>query len=316
VSIGVGGTQQFVATLRDASGNVLSGRTVTWTSSALSVATVSGSGLVTALLAGTTTITATSEGQSGTATLTVTALSPPPSGNWPNEPSGFTVLTDYSLNNAIPLTQSDVPIVGSNGWNSIYNGNGYVSLIGDAGAPFSAPSVVDFYYPVGFPSSIAPGTLYYDFGATKEMYVGLWWKPSNPWQGNDAGRNKICYLATASGKLIALEMFNAQAPYSLGVVTEFPSDNRAIQGAAPTTIALGQWHRLEWYLKYSSNGSTADGVMKVWLDGVLEINRTDLIMPADAGFGEFQLSPTFGGNGVAKTEADHFWFDHAYLSRR
>src|SRR5207237_4133145 len=56
---------------RDSSGNALSGRTVTWASSNTSVATVSASGLVTGKVAGTATITATSEGQSGTSTVTV-----------------------------------------------------------------------------------------------------------------------------------------------------------------------------------------------------------------------------------------------------
>ena len=53
-------------------GNVLSGRTVTWTSSNTSVATVSTSGLVSGLTPGSATITATSEGKSGTASVTVT----------------------------------------------------------------------------------------------------------------------------------------------------------------------------------------------------------------------------------------------------
>ncbi|MHB1327487.1 MAG: Ig-like domain-containing protein, partial [Gemmatimonadales bacterium] len=64
-------TQQLAAVVRDAQGNTLSGRTVTWSSDAQSVATVSTSGLVTAVAAGTARITATSEGQSGSATLTV-----------------------------------------------------------------------------------------------------------------------------------------------------------------------------------------------------------------------------------------------------
>ncbi|HMH84225.1 MAG TPA: alkaline phosphatase family protein, partial [Gemmatimonadales bacterium] len=54
-----------------------SGRTVTWTSSNTTVATVSASGLVTGKVAGSATITATSEGQSGTSALTVTAAPPP-----------------------------------------------------------------------------------------------------------------------------------------------------------------------------------------------------------------------------------------------
>jgi uncharacterized protein YjdB len=58
--------------LKDANGNVLNGRTVTWASSDPTVATVSTAGVATGLLVGTTTITATSEGKSGAATLTVT----------------------------------------------------------------------------------------------------------------------------------------------------------------------------------------------------------------------------------------------------
>ncbi len=71
-NLATGATQQFAATLKDAAGNVLTGRTVTWGSSAPAVATVSGTGLVTAVAAGSTTITATSEGKSGPAAITVT----------------------------------------------------------------------------------------------------------------------------------------------------------------------------------------------------------------------------------------------------
>jgi len=70
-TVTVGGTQQLTATTRDASGNVLTGRTVTWTSSNTGVATVSTTGLVTAVAAGSATISATSEGRSGTAAITV-----------------------------------------------------------------------------------------------------------------------------------------------------------------------------------------------------------------------------------------------------
>src|SRR5207249_1403422 len=52
-------------------GTALSGRTVTWASSNTSMATVSSSGLVKGVAAGTATITATSEGKAGTAAVTV-----------------------------------------------------------------------------------------------------------------------------------------------------------------------------------------------------------------------------------------------------
>jgi trimeric autotransporter adhesin len=62
-----------VATTKDASNNALTGRVITWSSSATDVATVSATGVVTGVSAGSATITATSEGQVGTATITVTA---------------------------------------------------------------------------------------------------------------------------------------------------------------------------------------------------------------------------------------------------
>jgi len=73
-SVQAGQTQQLTATLKDANGNILTGRTVTWSSNNTSVATVSSSGLVSAKTAGSATITATSEGQSGTSAITVTPV--------------------------------------------------------------------------------------------------------------------------------------------------------------------------------------------------------------------------------------------------
>lgn len=64
-------TTQFTATLRDAGGNLLTGRTVTWTAAPSAVASVSAAGVVTAAAAGQATVTAASEGQSGQATVTV-----------------------------------------------------------------------------------------------------------------------------------------------------------------------------------------------------------------------------------------------------
>src|ERR1051325_6595239 len=61
------------AVLNDADGQPILGRTVTWSSGTQSVATVSSSGAITAVGPGTSVITATSEGKSGTATVTVIA---------------------------------------------------------------------------------------------------------------------------------------------------------------------------------------------------------------------------------------------------
>lgn len=68
----IGQTSQGTAVVRDAQNNVLTGRAVTWSSSNTAVATVaSSSGLVTGVTAGSATISATSEGKTGQADITV-----------------------------------------------------------------------------------------------------------------------------------------------------------------------------------------------------------------------------------------------------
>jgi hypothetical protein len=64
-------TTQLTATVQSAAGNALSGRTITWSATPATVATVDGTGTVTGVGAGSATITATSEGKSATTTVTV-----------------------------------------------------------------------------------------------------------------------------------------------------------------------------------------------------------------------------------------------------
>lgn len=67
----VGESRGFVATARSASGQVLTGRSTSWSSSNTSVATVSASGTTTGIAAGTSQVVATIEGVVGQASLTV-----------------------------------------------------------------------------------------------------------------------------------------------------------------------------------------------------------------------------------------------------
>src|SRR2546422_163974 len=101
-SIATGATVQLTATTKDAGGNVLTGRAISWGSSNTTGATVSGSGLVTGVSAGAVTITATSEGKNGTAAVTVAA--PPPPAGCGNTSPGVCYYVATSGNDANPGT--------------------------------------------------------------------------------------------------------------------------------------------------------------------------------------------------------------------
>ncbi|MHB8874124.1 MAG: Ig-like domain-containing protein, partial [Myxococcaceae bacterium] len=75
-TVAVGGTLAFTAEARDASGSVIAGAAIDWSSENLGVATVAATGVATGVAPGSSVISATSGGKSGAATLTVTSATP------------------------------------------------------------------------------------------------------------------------------------------------------------------------------------------------------------------------------------------------
>lgn len=70
-SVFIADTLQLSATVKDQSGSVMTGKTLTWASSNPAAATVSTTGLVIGVASGTATITASVDGKQGTALLTI-----------------------------------------------------------------------------------------------------------------------------------------------------------------------------------------------------------------------------------------------------
>ncbi|MGE5745130.1 MAG: beta strand repeat-containing protein, partial [Gemmatimonadota bacterium] len=94
-TVPITGTLQLSAVPRDAGGNALSGRPVTWSSGDTTVARVSAGGLVTGRSLGSVTITATVEGIPGSMAITV-VIGPPARLSFLGQPSGTTSGTALS----------------------------------------------------------------------------------------------------------------------------------------------------------------------------------------------------------------------------
>jgi len=144
-SLQTGQTGQLTATPRDANGNPLSGRVVTWSSSDTTIAKVSGSGLVTARAGGTATVTATSEGQSGAATVTVTFV---PVSSVTVSPTSATLPVGQTTQltatpkdaNGNPLTGRVVTWASNNTTDATVSGSGLVSAKAAGSATITATS--------------------------------------------------------------------------------------------------------------------------------------------------------------------------------
>lgn len=85
-------------------------------------------------------------------------------------------------------------------------------------------------------------------------------------------------------------------------------------------MTVGAWHEIEFYLKSNtvSDPPTADGSLKVWVDGTLVIDYGDMRYVSQANpraFYQFRAAMVFGGDaGEVKTRDDLILWDHLYLS--
>jgi len=317
----VGQAVQLAATLQDASGNVLTGRAVSWTSGTLGVATVSGSGLVTGVTAGTATITATSEGQNRSATVSVGSGSG--SGSYPNQPAGFVTLVDQAWD-AIPPYPGTAA---SDWWAGEMVSN--AAIIRDPTAPQSAPNVLACHVPAG--TYVGIGTCemdrddFHQGGGTysPKLYVSVWVKHSSNWVPHPVGSKMLWFEHAAqscSGYTDVYSTFNS-ATMQVGVNEQNCTGRYLLAntGDASYWTALayrGVWQHYEFLLEMNT-GSQSNGVFKLWVDGHLI-----------ADYGDVQWVPTAadvhlwsgvryynvygGGPGTAADQYEYL--DHLYVS--
>jgi hypothetical protein len=275
-TVNIGQTQQLTATVRDASGNVLAGRTVAWSSGNTAAATVSGSGLVTAVAAGSATITASSGTASGTAAITVpTATVPPPtplfSDDWEtgtlakwNESNSTTqqVIRDpasahggnYFLRMTYGINGMDGQWLDkyfvNSGYSTMYvrywvrfstNWVGVTKMVSLRGAPLGQPTLG-----VGRAGICPDGrnsfsaNLYMDYATSDGFPTKMYTYWQDMWADPD-GKCWGRYGAT---------------PSTMPYVSPMPA------------MTKGVWHKIEFTMKMNSSANVADGEQRFWIDGV------------------------------------------------
>lgn len=313
----VGQTTQGSAVLRDASGNILSGRTITWSSSNTSVATVSGSGYITSVGAGSAVITATSESKTGTASVSVTAPPPPPAPSTGSvEPAGMTQLTQRSFNAVL-----------EDNWISAGN----FSIAQDASAPKSPSGVGRVTYPAGFAGGDSPGLAERDLGSTATtLYTSLWVKMSSNWVGHPTGTNKIMHFwinginrvfAYADGAgsdhlrpYIGLQQI--AAPFYDGVSQTATGVNLQPNLVPTAELVRGQWYHWEIVMTSNTNGA-ANGTLDWYLNGQHVGSYTGITYVgagASRTWDVTKIDPTWGGLGGTIPATQTMDFDHVYIS--
>ncbi len=271
-AITAGATTQATATLRDANNNVLTGRTVTWVSGNTGVATVSGSGLVTGVAAGTTGITATSGGVSGSANVTVSAQS-----------SNIVFSDDFESGTFSNWNESNSTVQQIiNDPASAHSGNRFLRLTygingGDAAWLnkyfYQGFTQVYVRYYIRFSANFTGGT----------KMVGFHGAPiGNPTAG--VGRAGICPNGSDSFAALVVNDFGDTYPTKMytywqdmwadsngqcwGRYGPTPSTMWSPYISPMPTMSKGVWHKIEYAVKMNSGPNVADGEQRFWVDGV------------------------------------------------
>src|SRR5438128_3400343 len=168
-------------------------------------------------------------------------------------------------------------------WNGL-TGNGWrylrrtaskdSDIVSDPTAPVSPPQALRIIFTTDMARDSEPGVHWIGLPAVKEVYAGWSVKWSPNWACSPAGCGKIAFFHTAAEGEVYIgygDFGRTSNPKTISVNTLWAPYQQRVWPAnrALTTINPGTWYRIEWYQKYASSASAADGVMRWWVDGVL-----------------------------------------------
>jgi hypothetical protein len=290
--------------------------TYTWSSSNSGTASVSSSGLVTGVAAGSATITVSASGKTATASITVTGTTTTGSSTVPTpstQPSGLSYITSRPFN-----------AVTENGWQEPYiMGSGDAVIGSDATSPVNAPHNLLVTDPVGLNAGYTAFSQSYTLSTSPtELFVSVYVKYGSNFTIDQAGITKILYFwandnvptlcictySTSSSGAFQPQLRTQDATYSnLG-----PN----VSGQTGYTFARNTWVRLDVYLKMNSPGNS-DGVGEIWANGTLVANYTNVNYvnsSSQATWATISIAPYWGGAGGTIATPQTVQFSGLYAS--
>jgi hypothetical protein len=243
------------------------------------------------------------------ASIPVTVSNATSTALWPNEPTGFVQVNDQPWN-----------LLTGNGWNYLRrSASKNADIVTDSAAPLSPSNLLRMIFTTDMGSNHEPGVHWLGLSGIKEIYTGWWIKVSPNWQCSPAGCGKMTFLFAPSGANVYTTLLNPDAsqgpPFRVGLRPQWGGyDLNLLPNVATTLIGPGDWHRIEFYYKWETTpGVSGDGIIRWWVDGVLNGNHTNIRYPADNGFTEFQYAPTLQNPPTAEM---YLYLDHTRVSRR
>ena len=238
----------------------------------------------------------------------------PDPGPWPNEPPGLTQIEETGWENG---TLGNWELINPDG--GCFAKFVTVEDIPDTipASPIQESKMLQIHYPQNHCGGGGAEAIYTLPAARDELFVGYYVQVNGTWQGHwDSAVNKMIYLYNGNPSFSAMwyEMFGTGSdPLALYVVSDVPGGET---GYRPTPdverFPRGQWHKVEIYQK---QGTSNNGIVRVWVDGALALDRADVIT-GSAPISAVTISGIWGGVGDSKAHPDYMRFDHIRISGR
>jgi len=218
-----------------------------------------------------------------------------------------------------PVTEQSWDTMTANGWNYLRRTSTKgADIVADPDAPFSPDRVLRIIFTPDMQRDSEPSVHWIALATATEVHAGWWMKLSPNWVSSPAGACKITFLLTApngQGQVYSA-LYGSKAPHHVGINTEWAPYGQKVWSPNMTTTPLGygQWHRIDWYARWASAPDRADGVMRWWVDGVLNGNYFDVRFPsAGQGFQQFEFAPTVQ---VPAPAEQYMYVDHSFVRAR
>jgi WD40 repeat protein len=239
-------------------------------------------------------------------------------GAWPNEPAGFIQLNDQPWDD---LTGS---------WSWLRRGSSKdPDIVADATARFSPQNVLRMIFTTDMENGSEPSVHWVALPGADEIYTAWWIKLSPNWTPSPGTAGQITYLFGGDGlgqvstgfshPCVWPEECNPEVqgpPYKITATSNWAPNGQQVwyPNVAATRINPGEWHRIEFYYRWETTpGVSGDGIIRWWVDGILNGDHTTVQYPPQRGFLELQYAPTLE---TAPPAEQYMYIDHTHLSVR
>lgn len=235
------------------------------------------------------------------------------SATWTNEPSGATTLLDHSFSTTTTTRLQDLYSSGV--------------IVSDGAEPVSPPTAMR--YRIEAYAKEGGGQMVYTAPALyRDLFVGFSWRTNPEFQGRIV-QNKLFFIR---GPVLGNSYWGMwNPPGSPTMKMEWGHNTSGLDNShtcildsglwctanvGPSMITLGQWHKIEAYVRASTTATSRDGIVIWWVNGVMG-GRYLNINYAPAGLNEWQWNNTWDGTqdmGVSNTVAWEHYLGHLYIS--